>query len=305
MPRVPDVSVVIPARDAAGTLPRTLEALAVQTLARERVEVIVVDDGSTDATRTLAKASDVVDRVVAIGGLGPGAARNAGAAAARGAVLAFTDADCFPEPAWLERGLAALEDDDLVQGVVHPERDPGPFGRTVWVTAPGGLFETANLLVRRDVFAALGGFPPGLRPGGGKEMGEDVLFGWAARRSGVRIGFVQDAVVRHAVFERGPLGFVAERRRLSAFPALAAAVPELRSALLWRRGFLSSRSAAFDAAVLGVIARRPVAALPYVGFVARDLRRLGPVPAAVRVAADGVGAAALVVGSVRHRSLLL
>jgi glycosyltransferase involved in cell wall biosynthesis len=302
---VPDVSVVIPARDAAATLPRTLDALARQTVGRERFEVVVVDDGSRDGTGSLAQAADVVDRVVRTDApAGPGAARNAGAAVATGAVLAFTDADCFPEPGWLEHGLAALREADLVQGVVRPERDPGPFDRTVWVSAPGGLFETANLLVRRDVFLALGGFPRGLTPGGGKEMGEDVLFGWTARRSGARIAFAEDAVVRHAVFPRGPRAYIGERRRLAAFPALAAAVPELRSAVFWRRGFLNARSAAFDAAVIGLAVRRPAAALPYATLVARDARRLGPRAAAVRVAADAVGAAALVAGSIRHRSPL-
>ena len=301
MPRVPDVSVVIPARDAEATLGRALAALAAQTLARERFEVIVVDDGSADATARVAASAD---RLLRERGRGPGAARNVGAAVARGAVLAFTDADCFPEPDWLERGLAALEDADLVQGAVRPERDPGPYDRTVWVTGAGGLFETANVLVRRDVFRALGGFPRGLTPGGGKELGEDVLFGWTARRSGVRIAFAPDAVVRHAVFARGPRGFVAERRRLTAFPALAAAVPELRSELFWRRGFLSARSAAFDVALLGLVARRRAAALPYAAMVARDARTHGPRVAAVRIAADAVGAAALATGSVRHRSPL-
>ena len=302
---MPDVSVVIPARDAAATLPKTLAALAAQTFPRDRFEVIVADDGSADATRALAEASPVVDRVVPVGGRGgPGAARNAGAAQARGAILAFTDADCFPEPAWLERAVAAMGEADLVQGLVRPERDPAPFDRTVWVSSPGGLFETANLLVRRDLFAALGGFPAGLRPGGGKEMGEDVLFGWAARRSGARVAFAADAVVLHAVFARGPRAFVDERRRLAAFPALVAAVPELRSAVLWRRGFLSARSAAFDAALLGLLARRPAGALPYAAMVAADARRAGPRVAAARAIADAVGAAALLRGSIRHRSPL-
>ena len=143
--RVPDVSVVIPARDAAATLPRTLEALARQTLPRERFEIVVADDGSRDGTGELARAADRVVAVGSGGGRGardtaveagsgeavatqgrdgPGAARNAGAAVASAPVLAFTDADCFPEPRWLEEGLAALADADLVQGVVRL-RGPG------------------------------------------------------------------------------------------------------------------------------------------------------------------------------------
>jgi glycosyltransferase involved in cell wall biosynthesis len=305
---VPDVSVVIPARDAAATLPRTLEALARQTLPRERFEVIVADDGSADATAAIAGASPVVDRVVGVDGppgAGPGAARNAGARAVRAPVLAFTDADCLPTPGWLAQALAAAGSNDLVQGRVEPERPPGPFDRTVYATALHGLFETANLLVRRELFDRLGGFEAGWTPGGGKELGEDTSFGWRARRAGARVAFADDALVHHAVFPRSAGAYAAERRRLVAFPALVRQIPELRSTLCWRRVFLTRRGAAFDAATLGIAlaaaARDPralVLALPYAAELRRDRT-----PA--KVAADAVGAAALLAGSVRARTLLL
>ncbi|HEX2084316.1 MAG TPA: glycosyltransferase, partial [Solirubrobacteraceae bacterium] len=249
----PRVAVVVPARDAEATLPRTLAALEAQRGAPE-FEVHVEHDPQ---------------------GRGPARARNAGAAATRAPLLAFTDADCFPEPEWLARGVAALEDADLVQGAVLPERPPGPFDRTVWAREPHGLFETANLLVRRDLFAALGGFESWLRPGDGKELGEDVLFGWRARRAGARVAFAPDAVVRHAVFPRSPHAFVAERERLGAFPALARRVPELRSAALRRRLFLSGRTLAFDAALLGLATGVPLLAAPYAARLVADARREG------------------------------
>jgi hypothetical protein len=232
-------------------------------------------------------------------------------------VLAFTDADCVPAPDWLARGLAALDDAELVQGAVVPERPPGPLDRTIRVTAPSGLFETANLLVRRPVFAAAGGFAPGLTPGGGKELGEDVLFGWAARRAGARVAFAPDAVVAHAVVARGAAGFVAERARLRAFPELVRRVPELRGAVLHRRVFLTPRTAAFDlaaaAALLAVATRRPaplaLALAPYARIAARATAGLPPRArarlAAVHLAADAAGCAALVTGSVRARTPVL
>ena len=323
---MPDVSVVIPARNAAATLPRTLDALAAQS--RNAGDVIVVDDRSTDATAALAEAHDAVTMVVrlgeGVGGVakvstngdgqtattatvatersGPGAARNAGARIATGPVLAFTDADCFPRPDWLERAVDALDDADLVQGRVTPERPPGPYDRTVYVDAHGGLFETANLLITRELFDRLGGFEPGWTPAGGKELGEDTWLGWRARRLGARVAFAPDAVVEHAVIPRGAPGYIAERRRLAAFPAMVDRVPELRSALCWRRPFLTKRSAAFDAAAVGVltaaITRRPAAlalAVPY----------LTQRPRPAQTAADAVGAAALRAGSVRARRLLL
>ena len=325
---MPDVSVVIPARDAAATLPRTLEALGRQS--HTGFEVIVVDDRSTDATADIAAAADVVSAVVrlgeGVGGVakvagrangggppattgtvatergGPGAARNAGARVATAPVLAFTDADCCPRTDWLERGLGALAGADLVQGRVTPEHEPGPYDRTVYVESFIGLFQTANLLITRELFDRLGGFEPGWTPEGGKELGEDAWLGWRAKRLGATVTFAADAVVEHAVIPRGAGAYVAERRRLSAFPAMVDRIPELRSTLCWRRPFLSARGAAFDAAAVGLLAaavtRKPAPlalALPY-------LRRR-PKPA--EAAADAVGAAALLAGSVKARRMLL
>ncbi|HEX2086112.1 MAG TPA: glycosyltransferase family A protein [Solirubrobacteraceae bacterium] len=277
------MSVIVPARDAGATLPRTRAALDAQRGAPE-FEVRIVEDTE---------------------GRGPALTRNAGVAETSAPLLAFTDADCFPEPDWLERGVAALEHADLVQGAVLPERPPGPFDRTVWVRDAHGLFETANLLVRRDLFERLGGFERWLVPPDGKELGEDVLFGWQARRAGARVAFAPDAVVRHAVFPRGAHAYVRERERLAAFPALAKRIPELRSAVLCRRLFLSGRSLAFDAALLGCATGLPVLAAPYAARVAADARRDGGRVAAARAIADAAAAGALARGSVRHRSLIL
>jgi glycosyltransferase involved in cell wall biosynthesis len=303
----PTVSVVIPARDAAPTIGATLAGLAAQEHAPD--EVIVVDDGSLDGTLELARAAAVVTRVVRGAGDGPGAARNAGAAAASGDVVAFLDADCEPQPRWLSAGLRALADADLVQGrTTPPPGEPiGPYDRTLWVVAPWGLFETANLFVRRELFDSLGGFEPWLSPARSKELAEDVWFGWRAVRSGARTGFCEEALVHHAVFERGAGDYVAERLRLRCFPAMAARIPELREAFFWRRAFLTPRSAAFDAALAGVLlaagSRRawPLAlALPY-ALIARRRRRAWPVD----LVADAVGLGALLTGSVRARSPVL
>ena len=312
----PVVSVVVPARDAAATIERTLAALAAQDL-DGAFEVVVVDDGSTDDTAAIARAAGGRVRVLEEPRRGAADARNRGVAAARAPVLAFTDADCFPSAGWLRAGLAALDSADLVQGRVQPPPgEPlGPFDRTVWVDAERGFYETANLFVTRSLFERVGGFEDWLETGGEKLLAEDVWFGWRCVRAGARTGFAPEALVHHAIFPRGPLGYVDERRRFRYFPAIARKVPEFRRRTLFAGIFLSRRSAAFDAAAAGCIAARAArsplplaAALPYAAMVGRPAlpwRRRAASVAAVAVAADAVGFVSLLAGSVRWRSAVL
>jgi glycosyltransferase involved in cell wall biosynthesis len=309
-------SVIVPARNAAATLGATLAGLAAQEAGFE-FEVIVVDDGSTDATAAVADGAPMAVRVLRQGGLGPGPARNAGAAVASGRALAFTDADCVPTPGWLAAGVAALEAADVVQGAVHadPGATPGPFDRTVWVVGETGLYECASLFCDRELFDRVGGFEDWLDARLGKPLAEDAWFGWRARRAGARTAFSDAALVHHVVFERDATGFVAERARLVYFPAIAGRIPALRRSTFFGRVFLSRRTAAFDAALaaaglsVALRSRRPlIAALPWAWMVNAEARRWGrraPQVAAAQAAADLVGAGALAIGSARARSLLL
>lgn len=319
--RTPEVSVIVPARNASGTIRRTLAGLRDQACTASR-EVIVVDDGSTDETAAIAEAAGA--RVLRQAQRGPGEARNLGARVARGEILAFTDADCYPTPVWLSEGLRALKGADLVQGRVlpDPEADRGPFDHTIWVVRESGLYETANLLVRRELYLRVGGFEDWLEVDIGKRLGEDAWFGWKARRAGARTGFAENALVHHAVFPRGWRDFVAERRRLVYFPALVRKMPELRPHFLCGRLFTTSRSAAFALAFAGAASVCVAAAAgaggwaalpglamgPYIWMAARRayaLGRPGPRITAVEAAADLVGFVALVRGSAHARTLVL
>jgi glycosyltransferase involved in cell wall biosynthesis len=167
-----------------------LRALESQTLPREDFEVIVVDDASDPP---LAHAHARLDRP-----LGAYAARNAGLLAAGADAIAFTDADCIPDPGWLAAGLAALRTApraagriEMIGGAGFVERlDRARFLRQERYVAEG-FGATANLFVRREVFDAVGPFDPRLRSGGDAELGR------RATAAGFPILFAEDAVVRH------------------------------------------------------------------------------------------------------------
>lgn len=338
MSPTPAVSVVVPARDAAPTLDRCLRALAAQRLDAS-FEILIVDDGSTDQTAAIAARWAPGVRLITGPGQGPGAARNRGAAEARAPVLAFTDADCFPAPDWLASGVRAIRAGaGLVQGAVAPE--PGvartPFDRTVIVSAENGLYPTANVFVRREVFAAVGGFRDWLasqeRVGGRHHfaprdrrraraartpIGEDTLFAWQARRGGARTAFAPDALVHHAVVPGRLWDELLDRWHwASDMPAVAGLVPELRTTCFHRRWFFSRKTARFDVAVAAVavalLTRRRVAlaaAWPYARWILTEARRMGAVDGVRHGLASPVSDAAtlvaLVCGSVAWRTVLL
>jgi glycosyltransferase involved in cell wall biosynthesis len=95
-----EFSIIVPAYNAAATLPHCLAALRQQTVDRNRYEIIVIDDGSQDNTAQLVEAGDA--QLIQQSNKGQAAARNVGILRAKGPIICFTDADCTPAPDWLE-----------------------------------------------------------------------------------------------------------------------------------------------------------------------------------------------------------
>lgn len=318
------VSVIVPVRDRRDLLARCLDGLAAQTY--PCVEVVVVDDGSTDGSAELAESFDLRGHrrvVVRREGAGAVAARTAGVGVATGEVLAFTDSDCVPSPDWVEAGVRRLEAGaDVVQGRTLPERPPRLLERTVSVAREDGLFATCNVFYRRQAFDRAGGFDPGAaarlgfrlgRRARGLGMGEDTLLGWRVRRAG-SAAFADDAVVRHAVLPPDVADSLSRAVLAGGFPALVHEVPELRDILLARRVLLGTTRPPLYAMVVLLVARRVNAAALcfglWVGSVwerkARDpdrRHRLRALPALL--ALDAVEGASLVAGSARSRSVVL
>lgn len=320
----PRVSVVVPVRNRRDLLRRLLDGLSAQTY--DDFEVIVVDDGSSDGAGDEAASREIAGQPVEVlrtTGVGAVSARGLGVDEARGDVIAFTDSDCVPAREWLAAGVRAIDAGaDVVQGRTVPARKPGIRERTVSVPHEEGLYATCNVFYRRAAFEAAGGFDAdagarlGFRPGSrarGLGFGEDTLLGWRVRRRG-KAAFEPDALVEHHVFPPDFRDSIRRAWMAGAFPALVREVPELRETLLRRRFLLgkSTRipiylaalalplrpkaSAALGAFWLGSHVRR----LPRDGRVAPSIKRL-----AFQLAVDGTTAAALAVGCVRSRTVVL
>ncbi|MBI3967507.1 MAG: glycosyltransferase, partial [Chloroflexi bacterium] len=209
-PPAPLASVVVPAFDAAATIRDCLAALGAQTLGRDRLEVIVVDDGSSDATAAIAAAAGAT--ALRQPHSSPAVARNTGARAATAPVLLFTDADCAPDPTWAERMLAPFADPNVcgVKGVYRTDQR-AVLPRFVQAELEEkyrrlARFESIDFVdtyaaaYRRDVFLASGGFDA-LFPA---HSAEDVDLSFRLARQGCRLVFAPDARVRHRHADRLP-----------------------------------------------------------------------------------------------------
>jgi len=200
---LPTVSVIIPAYNAAATINETLAALEDQTY-QGSLEIVVVDDGSTDSTKSIVEKHPRV-RCFFQPNAGPASARNLGVRKSSGEVLLFTDSDCRPEPRWVEKMVAGFSAPDIAvvagsYGIANPrallaqiiyqeiryrhERLMPEFSRA---------FGSYNFAIRRGIFEAVGGFNAVYR----RASGEDNDLSYKVLKSGGRIRFLKDAVVDH------------------------------------------------------------------------------------------------------------
>ncbi len=209
-PRRPPLSVVIPVHNGGHDFERCLRRLR-DSDPTTAIELIVVDDGSTDDSAALA-ASFGATVVRNESPLGPAAARNLGALAATAPLVFFLDADVAVHPDTLFRavvrfeadpGLAALfgsyDDAPTAPGVVSQYRNllhhyVHQQGEFVDDARPAKTFWTGCGAIRRQVFLDLGGFDPRLyrRP-----AIEDIEFGYRLARAGFRTILARDVQATH------------------------------------------------------------------------------------------------------------
>ena len=224
----PACSVVVPTRNRADQLRACLSGLSALDYPREKLQVIVVDDGGRDVDET---ALDAL--VVRTDGLGPAGARNAGVAQADGELLAFVDDDCVPRPDWLTllvdrraeapdhavggRTVNALSESlcaEAAQLVIDVGYTQNSAPERRW-------FTTNNLLVPADGFRALGGFDASYRTAEDRdfcarwlESGRGMLYEPDAVVGHARRMDVTEFVEMHFRYGRGAYRFHRDRRRL-------------------------------------------------------------------------------------------
>lgn len=201
-PPGPEISVIVCTRNGAPRIAACLRSL--RRLDPPAAELIVVDDGSDDGTAALVRGEFPEVRLLELPPSGLSAARNAGAGAATGRIVAFTDDDCEADPDWLgELATGFATGWDAVGGPNLPP-PAADAAQAVVAAAPGGASHVmlddreaehlpgCNLAVLRSAYFAVGGFDARF-----VTAGDDVDFCWRLRDAGYRIGFAPNAFVWH------------------------------------------------------------------------------------------------------------
>jgi len=195
------VSVIIPVYNASFYIDETLRALLSQTYSSKAIEILVVDNGSTDGTEEIVKKYPVkliFEREKA----GPYAARNKGLLQAKGEIIALTDANKVPDKNWIESGVRALErkNSHLAGGDIIFELGNDPSAAELYdaITFNNNrnlvLFEqgsaTGNLFFKKKILDELGLFPDVFR------SGMDIWWTQRAVRLGYKLVFADKAIVK-------------------------------------------------------------------------------------------------------------
>jgi len=200
------VSLVIPGRNAAGTIKNCLESV-VPILDRKGLgEIIFVDDGSTDDTAKIVQHYPI--RYIRKETQGPGAARNTGWHAANCELIWFIDADCVAEPDAMANLIVHLEDpavagaggsysngypQSLLACLVHEEI----IERHLRMPSDVNHLGSFNVLYRRSVLKEMNGFDESLFNGPGSPGAEDMELSYRIFAAGYRLVFDRSSIVRH------------------------------------------------------------------------------------------------------------
>jgi O-antigen biosynthesis protein len=260
LPRYPRVSVVVCSYNAERTMKPCLASLEV--LDYPDYEVIVVNDGSTDRTLEIAERFPYC-RIISQPNKGLSVARNVGAEAATGEIVAYTDSDCVADPDWLTYLVGKMEEKNLAAcgGPNFPPPEDNLVPAAVAVS-PGGPTHVlisdevaehiagCNMAFRREVLLEIGGFDPVYRA-----AGDDVDICWRFQDAGHTIGFSPAAIVWH--YRRNTVkAYLNQQRGYGKAEALVYAKHPFRFNLFGQAKWLGRIYGDLSAALL--LSRKPV-----------------------------------------------
>jgi glycosyltransferase involved in cell wall biosynthesis len=312
--------VVVPTRGRPLRLRWLLNALAEQTLPRDRFEVVVAhNEDDAETARVLAGHPLRPGTVRLRRGAGPAALRNAAWRTATAPLIAFTDDDCRPPADWLANLLEAAgrHPGAIVQGATRPDPDElgihhhAPHARSQEIEPPHVMAQTCNIAYPRAVLERAGGFDETFP----QAVGEDTDLALRARAAGAPYVAAPEALTYHAV-DWGLVRRVRGSWRWQHMALLVRKHPGLRAELPLGGWAWKAEHARWLAAAAGlVLARRSrIASALALPWIAGAPRTYGSHPRALvrtaselpgRFVIDGVETAALLRGSARYRSLLL
>lgn len=204
----PFVSIIVPAYNAEEIIGTLVESLINQDYPKELLEIIIVDNNSTDNTFQTAKEyeheyPDLIRILEERDIQSSYAARNTGIKVARGSIIAFIDADCTATPQWIKEGIRTMnsESADLVGGNVEFTYSEKKSAAEVHDSMTNmqieynineeGVAKTANLFVKPSLFNSVGMFPDWVKSGG------DVMWTGAATEKGFNLVYSPKAIVKH------------------------------------------------------------------------------------------------------------
>lgn len=164
------VSIVIPAFNEEKYIEQSLCAVRQLDYPKDRLEIIVVDNGSTDATVKI--ANRYADKVLVCPGVRVGAVRNMGVRHARGEIIAFIDSDCVPDAGWLKKSLEYMKVNscDAVGGIYLLRANP-TWIESAWLINPQPRDGATNrlvggsIIILKNVFLDCGMFDENLNAG--------------------------------------------------------------------------------------------------------------------------------------------
>jgi glycosyltransferase involved in cell wall biosynthesis len=256
----PRVSVVVAAYNAARTLPACLESLT--RLNYPDYEVLLVDDGSTDGTREVARKFPSVRYFRLEENQGLSVARNSGTDLATGEIVAFTDADCRADADWLRYLVHDLQTGGYAGIGGHNLLPPDDSALAAAVmAAPGGPLPVmlndriaehlpgCNMAFWRDALRAVGGFDPVFR-----KAGDDVDLCWRLQATGCVLGFSPGGFVWH--YRRSTVG--AYLRQQHGYGEAEALLERKHPERFNRFGGSRWRGRIYGGAQAGPVTRKPI-----------------------------------------------